>query len=394
MPAVSIVMPTFNRLDTVGRAIASIREQSFQDWELVVVDDGSTDGTAEAIGGLDDRIRVIRQPNQGCYVARNTGLHETSGRFITFMDSDDEWRPFFLELTAGFLTASPGDHVVTTEFLEETGGGEPVRHDVYDVTVKFPRMAATVGSRLMDLPPGETDDYLRVYATREPLGDWAGDVAVRAGYPDAGLYRGQIFEHLRFGYLGWLPTTVLTREALATVGEFLPGYRAAADFRFLGLLFKNYRANMISVPAAIKHTTAVGGRALTEGHLATGANEYRFAANRLPLYDELFFRGRESDPELRRVRGQHHLHAGRVAAECGKRREALQHLTDALADDPQLSSARVLRALIRLAPTDAWLGRAYGLSRDVQATARRLGSGQLSPGDLLRKVAQRVTSRI
>src|SRR5512144_325229 len=90
-PAISIILPTFNRRDTIARAIDSIRQQTFPDWELIVIDDGSTDGTAEAIAGLDPRLRVVRQENQGCYAARNTGLGVARGRLITFMDSDDAW---------------------------------------------------------------------------------------------------------------------------------------------------------------------------------------------------------------------------------------------------------------------------------------------------------------
>ena len=119
MPEVSIIMPTFNRRDIITRAIDSIRRQTFVDWELIIVDDGSSDGTAEAVSGLDERIRLIRQENQGCYVARNAGLRVAAGRWLAFMDSDDEWLPHFLELTTGFLRAFPEDHIVLTEFFED-----------------------------------------------------------------------------------------------------------------------------------------------------------------------------------------------------------------------------------------------------------------------------------
>jgi glycosyltransferase involved in cell wall biosynthesis len=393
MPEVSIVMPTFNRADTIGRAIDSVRAQTFADWELIIVDDGSTDGTAAAVSGIDPRIKLQRQENQGCYVARNAGMHNSSGRYITFLDSDDEWLPHFLELTVGFLKASPSDQMVMTEFLEKTGVGAGVRHDFYDVAVKFPRMASQVGSRLMDLPAGETDDYLRVYSSKEPLGAWGRDIAARAGYPDGVLYRGQIFEHLRFGHLGWLPTTMVTREALAKVGDFLPTYRTAADYRFLGLLYRNYRANMIAVPAAIKHSMAVGGQALAEGHLATGTNEYRYAVHRLPLYDEFFWQGRESDPELGKIRGYYHAHAGRVAVEYGKRREAIGHLKEATAANPKLWSVRALRLFLGLVPSDALTSRLYRLFLDATAVSKNLASGRLTPWDFVRKAARRVVRR-
>jgi glycosyltransferase involved in cell wall biosynthesis len=123
---ISIVLPTFNRLDVIGRAVASILRQSHQEWELIVVDDGSTDGTRDRIESLDPRIRYIEQANQGVYVARNTGLRAARGRFVTFMDSDDEWLPHFLALTTAFLNAHPDRHWVTTEFVEDLGDGSPL----------------------------------------------------------------------------------------------------------------------------------------------------------------------------------------------------------------------------------------------------------------------------
>lgn len=137
MPEVSIIMPTFNRADTIGRAVDSIRNQTFRDWELIIVDDGSTDGTAGAVSGVDDRIKVVQQENHGCYAARNTGLRIGTGRYITFMDSDDEWLPHFLEITIGFLSASATDHVIMTEFFEDFGSGPELRHDFHEVAVRF-----------------------------------------------------------------------------------------------------------------------------------------------------------------------------------------------------------------------------------------------------------------
>ncbi|MEY4907818.1 MAG: hypothetical protein RL260_1536, partial [Pseudomonadota bacterium] len=81
---------------------------------MIVVDDGSTDSTRARLDGLDPRIRYIEQPNQGVYAARNTGLKAVRGRFVTFLDSDDEWLPHFLALTTAFLRAHPDRHWVTT----------------------------------------------------------------------------------------------------------------------------------------------------------------------------------------------------------------------------------------------------------------------------------------
>src|SRR4051794_30966763 len=98
MPKVSIILPTFNRADTIMRAIRSVQAQSFQDWELIVVDDGSTDNTVALLTSVDARIMVVRQANQGMTEARNTGIRAASGDYFAFLDSDDEFMPHHLEL--------------------------------------------------------------------------------------------------------------------------------------------------------------------------------------------------------------------------------------------------------------------------------------------------------
>lgn len=96
-PLVSVVMPVWNTAGHVGAAIASVRAQSFGAWELIVVDDASDDGSADAIAAAaagDGRIRLLRhETNRGAAAARNTALACARGRFIAFLDSDDLWKP-------------------------------------------------------------------------------------------------------------------------------------------------------------------------------------------------------------------------------------------------------------------------------------------------------------
>ncbi|HEV3236189.1 MAG TPA: glycosyltransferase family 2 protein [Gemmataceae bacterium] len=94
-PAVSIILPTYNRARFLPQALASIRSQTWTDWELIIVDDGSTDNTRELVEGLtrgwQQRVRYHCQENQGAYGARNTGLDLACGQYIAFFDSDDVW---------------------------------------------------------------------------------------------------------------------------------------------------------------------------------------------------------------------------------------------------------------------------------------------------------------
>ncbi|HEC65389.1 MAG TPA: glycosyltransferase family 2 protein [bacterium] len=94
-PTVSVVIPTYNRAHLIGRAIQSVLDQTYQDFEIIVVDDGSRDNTCEVINDFDDeRIRYIRhQGNRGGAVARNTGIKAARGEYTAFQDSDDEWLP-------------------------------------------------------------------------------------------------------------------------------------------------------------------------------------------------------------------------------------------------------------------------------------------------------------
>jgi glycosyltransferase involved in cell wall biosynthesis len=111
-PAVSIILPTYNRAAFLPDAFASLKSQGFRDWELIVVDDGGTDQTPELVAALardlQQPVRYVHQPNRGPYGARNTGLDLAGGRYIAFFDSDDLWLPHHLANGVKALEANPG----------------------------------------------------------------------------------------------------------------------------------------------------------------------------------------------------------------------------------------------------------------------------------------------
>jgi glycosyltransferase involved in cell wall biosynthesis len=92
-PGVSVVMPNYNGGRYIQAAVDSVLAQTYRDFELIVVDDGSTDGSADLLAGYGRRIRVIRQANAGVSAARNRGIAESRGRLIALIDSDDAWLP-------------------------------------------------------------------------------------------------------------------------------------------------------------------------------------------------------------------------------------------------------------------------------------------------------------
>ncbi|MDV2495135.1 MAG: glycosyltransferase [bacterium] len=93
-PLVSVIIPTFNRRAMVAEAVASVQAQTMGAWECLVVDDGSTDGTAEAIEAVaDERVHLLRQENRGVAAARNRGIATSRAPLVAFLDSDDLWHP-------------------------------------------------------------------------------------------------------------------------------------------------------------------------------------------------------------------------------------------------------------------------------------------------------------
>ena len=92
-PKVSVIIPTFNRQGLLGRAMGSVLDQGYEDFELIVVDDASTDRTRQTVEGFaDGRVRYLRHDtNKGATTARNTGIRASRGQYIAFQDSDDEW---------------------------------------------------------------------------------------------------------------------------------------------------------------------------------------------------------------------------------------------------------------------------------------------------------------
>ncbi len=128
LPSVSVVMPVRNRPRQVQEAIASVQGQTLTDWELIVVDDGSTDETPDVVEGVaaaDPRIRLLRQDPAGVSAARNAGIDAATGEWLAFLDSDNMWVPPFLEVMLGYLedTGSSAGHAVIDTMVEPTEPG-------------------------------------------------------------------------------------------------------------------------------------------------------------------------------------------------------------------------------------------------------------------------------
>jgi glycosyltransferase involved in cell wall biosynthesis len=395
MPLVSVIMPAFNRADTIRRAIRSVQAQTFTDWELIVVDDGSTDDTVALIEGCDPRLKLIRQENQGTAGARNVGLSASAGSYVAFLDSDDEWLPHHLELCVGFLEAFPEEQFVTNELWEDLGQGRIVKHYRVEVEEYYPSMARKVGSRLLDYPhgerAGEQDDYLRVYQSRQPIGEWGRAIVERTPYQNVFHYRGQIFENMRWGFLMCLQPTVIRREACEAVGLFNTEYYGASDYAFTIELCRRFQANYLSIPACIKHEFAEDGRSLSESHVATGKTALICLQDMLSCL-ERYWGNRRGDPEISALFGFRQLDTARLALERYERATALKRLKAARRDHPGLRRARYLQWLITLIPGARFSCQVYIGFNKASYILGRIRRNEMSVGEALRKLARRLSN--
>ncbi|MCF2647148.1 MULTISPECIES: teichuronic acid biosynthesis protein TuaG [Niallia] len=125
-PSVSIIMPSYNCKEYISYSIESVREQTYKDWELLIVDDHSTDGTVDLLKEwekADGRIRIFYQTvNEGAAVARNIALAHARGRYIAFLDSDDRWKKDKLEAQLAYMMDNKYAFTFTAyEWIDQKG---------------------------------------------------------------------------------------------------------------------------------------------------------------------------------------------------------------------------------------------------------------------------------
>lgn len=127
MPKVSIIIPAYNQATFLAQAVESCLDQTHPSVEIIVVDDGSTDATPTVVRAFGDRIRYVRQDNTGLPGARNRGLHESTGDYLCFLDSDDFYHPAKLEKQIHALDTNPGLGLVYCDITTVNESGVPLR---------------------------------------------------------------------------------------------------------------------------------------------------------------------------------------------------------------------------------------------------------------------------
>ena len=161
MPRVSVVIPTYNCARFIERTIDSALRQTYRDFELIVVDDGSTDDTQAVVARFGKSVRYVYQTNQGASAARNAAVARAGGEYLAYLDADDLWIPEKLALQVGYLDAHPTcgfvhsevsvideqDHVLRSHFNQETGRAVPQGRCLRDVLLRSHIQTLTVMER-------------------------------------------------------------------------------------------------------------------------------------------------------------------------------------------------------------------------------------------------------
>jgi glycosyltransferase involved in cell wall biosynthesis len=215
---VSVTIVVYNGERDVGQAIDSALAQNYPAFEVIAVDDGSTDGTWQVLCSYGHRIRAVRQANGGLPVARNTGLRHARGEFIALMDHDDLCMPERLAVQVAFLRAHPEVGLCGSDFsaFNEHGPIEPSHIASY-----YSQYAEVQGQ-----PSG-------LYPHSDTL-----DVAPYLPQPSAqpcriDVYKGDVYERIACGNFVHPPTVMVRAEVLRRAGGFDPAARTMCDWDWL-----------------------------------------------------------------------------------------------------------------------------------------------------------------
>ncbi len=216
-PLVSVIIPTFNRADILHRAIDSVVNQEYTNWELLVVDDRSTDDTTETIKEYLSRVSrikyLINDHKKGPAGARNTGIANAQGKYIAFLDSDDEWLPHHLKTCVEALEKEPVD-LCFSLWLESSAG-------------KLTKIEEMQGFR---------EDFEKAFDTLKP--EIKGDLV---------FFGDSFFEYaiMEYFYCYHINTIVLKKSILDATGTFNENLRSSEDVDFVYRLLESYKFCLI-----------------------------------------------------------------------------------------------------------------------------------------------------
>lgn len=305
-PLVSVIIPAYNMAEYIGETIASVLEQTFTDYEIIVVNDGSPDTVQleRVLTPYRDRIIYIKQANRGCSGARNAAIQAARGRYIALLDADDVWEPDYLQLQVGILESDPG------------------------IDVLYPDARIFGDSHLA----GKT--FMEVMPSR-------GEVT---------------FEALITERCKVMISVTAKRETIVRAGMFDERLRSAEDFdMWLRILQQGGRIHYHRKVLVHyrRHRACLSADPVRMCQQILKVLEYASARNNLSM--------RESEAlrlQMARFRGLVFLHEGKRDFFAGNATSAIEKLTEANA---LLRSAKISLALVMLRAAPQLLLRAYNL---------------------------------
>jgi glycosyltransferase involved in cell wall biosynthesis len=307
-PLVSVVIPSYNRAHVLAETLESVLTQSYPHLEIIVVDDGSTDDTAEVVRPYLDRITYLPQQNQGLAAARNTGLLRSRGEYVAWLDSDDLWNSEKLGLQIAFLRLHPDHVLVASDFSAFDAGGffELSHIAAYYAVIE------------------RTPDGLAGFFPQTTLFDTTGLPHLGPDAPaTVRVYHGPIYQQLVGGNCLHPPTVVFRRDAAMRAGLLDAAFRRDSDYEYFLRLSRQGPIAYLDRPLVRYRYSA--DQMSSDKHLAD------IALSRLLVLDSL----KERDPALlddrgfQRRLGYAHLAAADALAE-GRRVEAARHLVYSL----------------------------------------------------------------
>jgi glycosyltransferase involved in cell wall biosynthesis len=300
---VSVVIPTFNRAYCLPVAIGSLQSQTYPDWEALVIDDGSSDNTADVVRALaanDGRVKYVFQPNQGVSAARNTGIGAASGAWVGFLDSDDSWEPWKLSAQIACFRQLPQVGMVWTDMNAFDADGKLVsaRHlrKMYSAYARAGHRKIFEGTRRFE----------------EFEADFARGYDALAG---AEVSWGDIHSSMFFGNLIHTSTVLLTRERVQAVAAFDRRFRTGEDYDFHLRTCREGPVALLDAPS-IRYRIAGGADQLT-----SPAHKLELAINALRTREAALERDRGridlSDAELKQVMARAHRDVAEELFEVG-----------------------------------------------------------------------------
>lgn len=247
-PLVTVIIPAFNRAHCIADAVASALAQTYTNLEIIVIDDGSTDGTVEMLSQFGERIRLIRQTNRGVSAARNAGIRAAAGDWVAFLDSDDRWCPDKLERQSACLNKYGGNICFTRCVTDQV----ELLRDIEDLvcSVKEPGIKCVTAENFMEAT---------CRAPRHPM----------------------------------IQSMFITKELLVTVGQFDESLSAGEDTL---LLFKlSFLAGFLYVDQPLTEIVRNSSGSLTYDMKSDRAEKR--CCSYLRMQSEIYWRLREVCPE-------------------------------------------------------------------------------------------------